>query len=993
MSSTTATGYGPSSRNLLFNGDGERFEVWVVKFLGHLRLRKLLDVVTAEEPDVGKNAEVFAELVQCLDDRSISLIIRDAKDNGKKSLDTLREHYLGRSKPRIIALYNQLTSLKIGSEETVTDYVIRVETASTSLKSANEVVSDGLLIAMALKGLSAEYTTFSTLVSQKDPPMTFEDFKIALRNFEETEKSRHQGVAPMMDNVMRASGRSDGPISGPGMRCFKCGVLGHKKANCGTKVEKGPGSEGGLNKQQRRFKRWCVNCKSTTHDTSYCRKLSASKSVVSDDSQPHSFAFHVADSDCNGDHIYSQSLLVDCGATSHILCDEEKFVSFDESFNSDAHFIELADGTRTSGSVLGKGDASVLIYDINGKANKVLLKDALCIPSFKQDIFSVQAATENGASINFSPTQAELIAPNGTVFEVTQSGKLYFLNNVKQVATGKHILCEWHHILGHCNKADILKLEKDLEGMIIDSKVDFECETCILGKMSQRRSREADRRASQPLELVHCDLAGPITPEAKEGFKYAVSFVDDFSGAIYVYFIKNKNDTVLVTERFLADTVSYGIVKRFRCDNGTEFSSEEFRSLLVKNKIKQEFSAPYSPHQNGTVERNWRTLFDMSRCLLLDSNLPKSMWTYAVKTAAYIRNRCYNVRTSKTPYELLTGLKPNLSNMHTFGTVCFAYVQNKGKLDPRSEEGIFVGYDSQSPAYLVYFPSKRVVWRVRCVKFTRGFEGADSQIFQDVQPQSGNKISTQLLDKTPGSAFQSQASQDSSEAVPVDKSVDPIQSNEARRYPDRVRSKPKYLNDYICDGDISSNVKCSIDFCYKVGDVPVSYKQAISSANSHEWKIAMGEEMESLQLNNTFELVPPPKDHNVVGGRWVYAIKQGSNNEKKFKARFVAKGYSQMEGIDYVETFSPTARITSIRMLMQFAAAEGLIVDQMDVKTAYLNADIDCTVYVEQPEGYCKTDTNGNKLVCRLNKYLYGLKQSGRNWNTLLHSCLISEKF
>jgi hypothetical protein len=65
----------------------------------------------------------------------------------------------------------------------------------------------------------------------------------------------------------------------------------------------------------------------------------------------------------------------------------------------------------------------------------------------------------------------------------------------------------------------------------------------------------------------------------------------------------------------------------------------------------------------------------------------------------------------------------------------------------------------------------------------------------------------------------------------------------------------------------------------------------------------------------------------------------------------------------------------------------------MDVKTAYLNADIDCTVYVEQPEGYCKTDTNGNKLVCRLNKSSYGLKQSGRNWNTLLHSCLISEKF
>ena len=84
------------------------------------------------------------------------------------------------------------------------------------------------------------------------------------------------------------------------------------------------------------------------------------------------------------------------------------------------------------------------------------------------------------------------------------------------------------------------------------------------------------------------------------------------------------------------------------------------------------------------------------------------MWTYAVMAAAYI-SRCFNVRLGKTPYEAFTGSKPNLSNMHVFGSVCYAYVQNAKKLDPRSKQGIFVGYDKGSPAYLVFYPDSNKV--------------------------------------------------------------------------------------------------------------------------------------------------------------------------------------------------------------------------------------------------------------------------------------------
>ncbi len=107
-----------------------------------------------------------------------------------------------------------------------------------------------------------------------------------------------------------------------------------------------------------------------------------------------------------------------------------------------------------------------------------------------------------------------------------------------------------------------------------------------------------------------------------------------------------------------------------RSDNGTEFMSRDFQALLTKNKIRHETSAPYSPHQNGTAERGWRTLYDMSRCLLIESELPDELWNYAMQTSAYVRNRCYCRRTKETPYELFTGRKPDVSKMQKFGSIC-----------------------------------------------------------------------------------------------------------------------------------------------------------------------------------------------------------------------------------------------------------------------------------------------------------------------------------
>lgn len=214
-----------------------------------------------------------------------------------------------------------------------------------------------------------------------------------------------------------------------------------------------------------------------------------------------------------------------------------------------------------------------------------------------------------------------------------------------------------------------------------------------------------------------------------------------------------------------------------------------------------------------------------------------------------------------------------------------------------------------------------------------------------------------------------------------------------RKNPQRTRRKPGHLQDYGTDDTVGKLVTC-VDSRYRaICDIPQNYQDAIRSTNSQQWITAMNDEIQSLQENDTFKITQLPPGKKAVGGKWVYTLKSGTDGSDKYKARFVAKGYSQKQGDDYEETFSPTADMTTFRVVMQKAAQGDLILDLMDVKTAYLHAPIDHKVYLEQPEGYEKKSKSGEKLVYNLRKSLYGLKQSGRNWNMLLHAYLTENGF
>ena len=177
-----------------------------------------------------------------------------------------------------------------------------------------------------------------------------------------------------------------------------------------------------------------------------------------------------------------------------------------------------------------------------------------------------------------------------------------------------------------------------------------------------------------------------------------------------------------------------------------------------------------------------------------------------------------------------------------------------------------------------------------------------------------------------------------------------------------------------------------------VEDDPINFCQALESSKSQEWIDAMNEEIKPMKDNDVWDLVPLPEGVKPIGCKWIFKTKRDSKGDvERYKARLVAKGYTQKEGIDYKETFSPVSSKDSFRTILAIMAHFDLELHQMDVKTAFLNGDIDKTIYMVQPENFVSGDTK--RMVCKLKKSIYGLKQASRQWYYKFHQVIISSGF
>ena len=197
----------------------------------------------------------------------------------------------------------------------------------------------------------------------------------------------------------------------------------------------------------------------------------------------------------------------------------------------------------------------------------------------------------------------------------------------------------------------------------------------------------------------------------------------------------------------------------------------------------------------------------------------------------------------------------------------------------------------------------------------------------------------------------------------------PNQNKEVESEPrtTRKRNPPSYFGEWVNLAKVDN-------------EDPKNVKEALSSEHATEWKQAMENEINSLKKNKVWSLVKLPTGKKAIGSKWIYKQKRDADgNVERFKARLVAQGYNQTYGVDYDETFSPVVRFESVRAVIALAAKNGIKLEQMDVKTAFLNGELQETIYMKQPEGFTK---NGEEdLVCLLHRSIYGLKQSARCWN------------
>ena len=393
---------------------------------------------------------------------------------------------------------------------------------------------------------------------------------------------------------------------------------------------------------------------------------------------------------------------------------------------------------------------------------------------------------------------------------------------------------------------------------------------------------------------------------------------------------------------------------------------------------------------------------EMARSMLKGKNLPNQYWAEAVACVVYILNRSpTRIVRDKIPQEAWSGKHHCVSHFRVFGCIAYAHVpkETRSKLDDKSEKCIFIGYDEQSKAYKLFNPITRKVIISRDVVFKEeeSWDGNIDKIVTGTTPilyddQEG-KYQKNQIDQTNehgGSPSKSTHGDNTQMEDGQGESSSPQVSNDSNPTLASLRSriknnKTKSLQEIYEQGDI---IDLQSNFALFAQD-PIYFEDAIKEK---QWINAMHEEMESIDKNDTWELVDLPKNKECIGVKWVYKTKYKENGEvDKYKARLVAKGFAQEYGVDYNETFAPIARLDTVRMVLAIAAQNKWMVYQMDVKSAFLNGYLEEEVYVQQPPGY-EIKGHGHK-VYRLKKALYGLKQAPRAWYSRIDSYMIKNGF
>lgn len=707
---------------------------------------------------------------------------------------------------------------------------------------------------------------------------------------------------------------------------------------------------------------------------------------------------------------------LDSGASSHMTGCRNMFTTLDESVHGTVRFGD--------GSVVKIQGRGTVVFECLTGDHRVL-GDVYFIPSLRSNIVSLGQLDENGCKITIEGGVMCILDRSRKILaRVTRTGnrlytvRLQIASPVSLLAQKDDVAWLWHGRYGHLHFRALHSLAHKglVRGMPPVEHVEEFCDGCAMGKQHRTPFPRATAfRAEKPLELVHMDLCGPITPPTAGGKKYFLLLVDDHSRYMWVELIRSKDEALRFFKKVkaLAENERGSKLLAFRSDRGGEFNSAEFSEFCEENGVKHFTTAPYTPQQNGVVERRNQTVVEMARCLLKAMAVPGPFWGEAVKTAVYLLNRAPSRSLNGvTPYEAWHGRKPNVHHLRTFG--CTAHVKKLGpgqhKLADRSTPGIFVGYEEGAKAYRVYDPVGERIYVTRDVAFE------ERRAWSWDTAKDAHKLSapsTFIIEYTiehvveeraqsPVSTGTASAGAGAGSETELDTGT-PAHGTATPSTP-RVEFATPRSHDSNLDTDSGGPHRYRRVTNLYDTTLPVEEEETLGLITAEEpasldaaladpaWRSAMEAELKSIEDNATWSPSSLPKGHRAIGLKWVFKVKRDpAGAVVKHKARLVAKGYSQRQGVDFDEVFAPVARLETVRLLLALAAHGKWEVHHMDVKSAFLNGVLTEEVYVQQPPGFA-IDKDATKVL-KLDKALYGLRQAPRAWNAKLDATLVSLGF
>lgn len=961
----------------------------------------------------------------------------------------LKASYVRTQASTYFTVNEQVTAFKMKDGESILAYWARAKELKVRCREVGIPTSTKHWLAGVLRGLpKPAYAVTVRYLSQDLDTLTEAHLLDVLLEQEEALKSEaKQGRGQALQSEGKNKGKGKNQQQGkrigvdgawgdlgpaPYDHCHGCHIKGHKWTECHKRpagavpkhIQEGKAKKQGGSKQQGGRRQGGTALEAEEEEDSECLMVAAAATAAS----------------TQGKHGKDEWVL-DSGASYNFTPYVSDFCTpLEPPLTS---MVRVGDGTKLL--VTGMGDVKVMGLD--GKP--VTLTRVHLVPDMHTRLLSVPHMIACGAAVWFEVGTCKVKRGSKVILageqEGGEAGGLFRLT-LPIIGAGAHVAAISmelaHERLAHAAPSTIKKMvqRSTASGLRLDTSqpMELRCLPCQIGKAQRLPFPAATKhKSNQRLELVYMDLWGPTrVPTSGRQSRYVLSLLDDYSGHVWSLQLPDKQASTVLsalkTWLAAAERQAGASLKSIRSDNGSEFMGE-VDQWLTSLGVQRQLAAPYSPQQNGRIERWHKTLGEGLRTLLLHSGLPVSWWGEALRFLVWIRNRVVSkaLKGVSSPYEAWTGRKPDLSLVRTWGCMATRLLPppaRGGKLGPRGQLVIHLGVDDRTKGWRVLDPATGKVQVDRNLQF---MESQTWKSWHSAHPMEGIGVSSEqeVLNFVPELEDQTDDPESSSpapppphqpaphpeEELPPAKSVtfaDPLVEEEP---PSAPEEGPVDLMDIL---DRDEQVLRSINALYTLEeDTPVptpadseaeavvtawcmtvaaegeevpdpkTPEEALSGPHAKQWRAGMQEEMEAMKKLKVWDPEPvhlPPGKH-AVDSKWVLKTKRDQQRRVyKHRARLVARGHTQRKGADFWDTFSHVVKWPTVRALLALMAILSLYGEVCDVNNAFLNADLKEEVYLRQPAGM----EDGTNRVYRLRRALYGLKQAPRTWEQELGAYL-----